>query len=199
VLFYGALLFRLASFAVVEIVDPGKLLDWFIQIAATFVAALLAVVGGVWLFRYQDRKTEEQLARKLSTRVAVELKRNLVLLESSPTFSDARTGAVVGGTAVGVELSTVALRDLIRSNVLEPDEAMWAMNLEGSINAHNREVALLLSTTPITRQSLHYWNSEVARRQEVLRHDFRVTVQNLQAQGIEVPEAKQDQGIKVPG
>jgi hypothetical protein len=136
-----ALLFALGSFGTVEIVNPGKLLDWFIAFTATSVAAALAVAGGVWLFHYQDREIEEKLEKKLATRVAVELQMNLWLLEKPPsTLLDEGTGQTVEQPVVLVMLSNAAYTDLIRSNLLEPEDAMRLMNREGAINAHNSQM-----------------------------------------------------------
>jgi hypothetical protein len=165
-------------------------LDWFIALAATTVAALLAVAGGIWLFHYQSQESEQALENKLFTRVALESKMNLEILAGRPTeFFDAKTGKAAG-QAVAVPLSTVALRDLIRSNVLEPEDALGAMWLEGHINAHNREVDALLQVRGglITWRSLQFIISEVAERQAALKEDFEAMVQHLQDQGFEVPD-----------
>jgi hypothetical protein len=175
-------------------VDPGKELNWFIAFAATLVAAALAVAGGVWLFHYQDRETEEKLERKLAMRVAVESQMNLWLLESKPTMHvDARTKAEFGEPVVLVRLSTVAHTDLMRSNLLEPVDAMRLMDLEGTINAHNSQMEVLLSTRRSggSGHDFRTLTSDLAQRQENLRESFKMMVQALREQGIEAPDYDQ--------
>lgn len=53
------------SLTVVVVADEAKLLDWFIQIAATTVAALLAVAGGIWLYTWQTEKNSANRKKEL--------------------------------------------------------------------------------------------------------------------------------------
>jgi hypothetical protein len=183
-----ALLLASGSFMVVALLNEGKLLDWFIQLAATSVAAILAVVGGVWLFHYADRETEEKLRKKLKMRVALEAKANLERLESTPTVFTQKGTKRVLGQAVTVELSTVAIRDLIHSVLIEPDEMLYGMRLEGRINVHNSEVATLLAgrTGTVPEESVHRMLSELNARQQTLTIALKEVLENLRTEGIEV-------------
>ncbi len=186
-----ALLLALGSFGVVEIVNPGKLLDWFIQLSATF----LAIVGGIWLFHYQAQTTEEQLREKLRTRVALEWKRNLERLETGVTtpFVRQRPGERARehlGEIVTAELSTVALRDLIRSEAFEPEEVLSAMRLEARINAYKDNVETLLERfePAVSAQMLRSTLVEMNERKNLLIHDLGEQLRSLREQGIEVPD-----------
>jgi hypothetical protein len=183
-----ALLLASGSFIVVALLDEGKLLDWFIQLAATSVAAILAVVGGVWLFHYADRETEEKLRTKLKMRVALEVKVNLERLESAPTVFMQKSSDKVLGRAVTVELSTVAIRDLIHSVLIETDDTLYGMRLEGRINVHNSKVATLLAwrTGTIPEKSVNRELSELNAWQEALSLAFKELLENLRKEGIEV-------------
>src|SRR5215218_5470262 len=163
---------------------------YLIQLVATFIGALLAVAIGLYLFHYQDRTNDEKLEENLGTRVAIESQMNLGLLESKPSLlMDERSGQKVEEPVVLVMLSNAALTDLIRSNLLEPDSAMRAMNREGTINTHNAQMKALLDarSAGISSQAFQALSSDVARRQEDLRNGFRSMVETLRDQGIEVP------------
>jgi hypothetical protein len=197
-LFGAALLFAGLSLTVVTVVgNEGNQLDWFIQIAATFVGALLAFAGGIWLYRLQEQDREEKLEKRLGTRVAVEAKMNLWLLESGPSsLIDESTGPVEEKVVL-VMLSREALTDLIRNDVTEPDDAMRAMNYEGSINVHNMQIQALLNarSSPLPSHTFQTISKDIARRQENLRVDFRALVQSLREQGLEVPDFGEAIGV----
>jgi hypothetical protein len=190
-----ALLLALGSFGMVEIINPAKLLDWFIEFAATLAAATLAVAGGIWLFHYQTRKTEAQLRKKLLTRVALEWKRNLDRLERGVTtpFVRQKRGETTRehlGEIVTAELSTIALSDLIRSDAFEPEEVIRAMRLEARINAYMYDVEFLLGhlQPEVSSEMLRSTLADLNARRGLLLDDLRALLQALRDQGIEVPD-----------
>lgn len=187
----AATLLTVVSTILVAWVDSFKLLDWFIALAATTVAALLAVASGLYLFHYQDRKAEKRLREKLLTRVALEWKRNLVRLEEGVTtpFVRQRTGERVG-EIVTAELSTVALRDLNRSDAFEAKETLAAMRLEGRINAYMQDVEFLLGhfEPDPSAQAVRFVLAEMNERRDLMITDLGDLLQGLREQGLETPD-----------
>lgn len=69
---------------------------------------------------------------------------NLEILKNPPSpLVDSKMQPL--GKAVLVALNTTSLGDMIRSNLLEPEDAIRWMRLEAHINVHNREVDALLA------------------------------------------------------
>jgi hypothetical protein len=169
----------LGTFAVIDVFAPSWAWSWFVALTTTTIGSALALTGGIVLFHYQSQQAEQKLEQKLVTRVAVESKKNLELLE------DPRDGQ----PPVVVMLDSDALRDLIRSNLLEPESAKIAMDREGTIKAHNRLVEALLSLrlSPLSSQELKAnIASDLSRRQENLKDDFRTMVRSIREKGFEV-------------
>lgn len=103
-------------------------------------------------------------------------------------MADLKTDEALG-EVVPVPLSTTSLRDLIRSNLVEPQDAIRWLRLEGHVNAHNREVDALLSARggTVARRSLDTLVFELVNRQNVLRSDLSTLLEILRQQGYEVP------------
>jgi hypothetical protein len=85
----------------------SQLWDWFIELAATLIAATLAVGVGIVLFTYQSQKTEEQRRKQILTALAAELHSNLLALMSLPNtpIIDVNTGTEIGKARL-IPLST---------------------------------------------------------------------------------------------
>jgi hypothetical protein len=177
--------------------SPSELGSYLIQLFGTLIGASLAIAGGIWLFHHQEQETEEKLKKKLAARTAVELQMNLDRLEEEKariTFYDSAGGEALGPPVMLGPLSAVALRDWLRSNVLEPEDAMDAMKREGRINAHNEQMQVLWSQwsagTPglATSPEFRLMIENLAARQKFLKDDCRRELQRLRAQGVVVPD-----------
>jgi hypothetical protein len=176
---------------------PSELDSYLIGLFGTFIGASLAIAGGIWLFHHQEREREEKLEKKLATRAAVELKMNLEMLEEKEariTFYDGEGPQDLGPPVVLGPLSATALRDWLRSDVLEPEDAMDAMKREGRINAHNEQMQVLWNLwsagTPGLAKRLGFslMIENLSLRQESLKADFKKELQRLRDQVVMVPD-----------
>lgn len=99
-------------------VQPRSLYEWFIQLTATAVAALLAV--GV--FEYQSRQAERDRHKRLLAALAAELQSNLHIIRSEPRTPFQMRNYKQYADAKLVPMQPIAADAAIRSGVFDADD-----------------------------------------------------------------------------
>jgi uncharacterized membrane protein YccC len=168
--------------------------DWFVQLAATLIGTILAVAGGLWLFNYQSRKTDENREEQLLTNLAGETQANQNILNQRA--SEYRTREGTTEHVILVRLSFLVAQEALRSGVFTSNEARFLSELIGELQTHNEEVRNILSTRTglestgvIQGSASRYDISDLQLRQKGIRKSSAKLLQELEKEGIEVPVA----------
>lgn len=187
--------------AIVFDFSDGQGWDWI----NTFMATILSVFAGIFLYRHQTARTEEDRRDRLLAALAGELKSSLGILKAPPSPILIPEGVATGedgapvvkttkiGEAVLVNLPTVVVEEALRAAVFDAQESLLLANIERHLHIHNSEVSFVLQTrtAKVSRTvllSLRRTAEELNQRQAMIIKDNQKLLEHLRSEGIEIPK-----------
>lgn len=171
----------------------------------TFMATILSVFAGIFLYRHQTAVAEDDRRDQLLTALAGELKACIGILRTPPTPIVIPRSVTTGegdatvvntakiGEAVLIHLPAVVAEEALRAAVFDTEESFMLSNIDRQIHIHNSELSFILQTrtAQVSRTvllSLQRTTAELKQRQAAIIEENQRLLEHLRSEGIEIPE-----------